>query len=195
MVTENNACDKVRKEVSIMRKLDKRIKKVTDIKTPFSEDFEELSNYIGFNAYGADDANCFHDLDVCFFGALKRVSNESYDSLNFSFTIDNGKPEGAMPFRYMILEKDLEPKEKKEKKYRPLSIDEFLDRFDIGEVIVVRSKSVPHYVYHVLFVGYLENGKNEMNIILGQYRFSLQELFSNYEYDNGDNWLCFGVEE
>ena len=30
-----------------MKKLDKRIQKVTDIKTPFSEDFEELSNYIG----------------------------------------------------------------------------------------------------------------------------------------------------
>ena len=47
----------------------------------------------------------------------------------------------------------------------------------------------------VLFVGYLENGKNEMNIILGQYRFSLQELFSSYEYDDGDNWFPFGVEE
>ena len=179
-----------------MRKLDKRIQKVTDIKTPFSEDFEELSNYIGFNAYGADDANCFHDLDVCFFGALKRVNNESYDSLNFSFTIDNGKPKGAMPFRYMILEKDLEPKEKKEKKYRPLSIDEFLNQFDIGEVIVFRSKAMPNIVCHVLFDGYMETGKeNDISIILGQHRFSLQELFSSYEYDNGDNWLCFGVEE
>ena len=173
-----------------MRKLDKRIKKVTDIKTPFSEDFEELSNYIGFNAYGADTVDSFYDLTNCYSGTLKRVDD---DDLGFPFIISISKE--VYPFRYMILEKDLEPKEKKEKKYRPLSIDEFLDRFDIGEVIVVRSKSVPHYVYHVLFVGYLENGKNEMNIILGQYRFSLQELFSNYEYDNGDNWLCFGVEE
>ena len=83
-----------------------------------------------------------------------------------------------------------------EKQYRAFTIDEFLNHFDIGEVIVVRSKSVPHYVYHVLFVGYLENGKNEMNIILGQYRFSLKELFSSYEYCDGDsdNWLNFGVE-
>lgn len=50
-----------------MRKMDKRIKKVTDIKTPFSEDFEELSNYIGFNVYGADDVNNFHNLETCFF--------------------------------------------------------------------------------------------------------------------------------
>ena len=175
-----------------MRKLDKRIQKVTDIKTPFSEDFEELSNYIGFNAYGADDVNHFHNLEACFFGALKHVS----DDANYSFVIDSGRPGDTMPFRYMILEKDLEPKEKKEKKYRPLSIDEFLDRFDIGEVIVVRSKSVPHYVYHVLFVGYVENGKdNEVAIILGQHRYSLNDLFTNYEYDGGDNWFPFGVEE
>lgn len=54
-----------------MRKMDKRIKKVTDIKTPFSEDFEELSNYIGFNVYGADDVNNFHNLETCFFWCIK----------------------------------------------------------------------------------------------------------------------------
>jgi hypothetical protein len=47
-------------------------------------------------------------------------------------------------------------------------------------------------------VGYVEDSKNNgMNIILGQYRFSLKELFSSYEYCDGDsdNWLNFGVEE
>ena len=175
-----------------MRKLDKRIQKVTDIKTPFSEDFEELSNYIGFNVYGADDVNNFHNLESCFFGALKHVSDDS----NYSFVIDNGRPGDTMPFRYMILEKDLESKEKKEKKYRAFTIDEFLNHFDIGEVIVFRSKVMPDYTLHLLFVGYVENGKdNEVAIILGQHRYSLNDLFTNYEYDGGDNWLCFGVEE
>lgn len=173
-----------------MRKLDKRIIKVTDIKTPFSEDFEELSNYIGFNVYGSDDVNHFHNLESCFFGALKHVSDDS----NYSFVIDSGRPGDTMPFRYMILEKDLESKEKKEKKYRPLSIDEFLNQFDIGEVIVFRSKVMPNIVCHVLFDGYTETDK-ETFVILGLHHYSLKELFSNYEYDNGDNWLCFGVEE
>lgn len=174
-----------------MRKLDKRIKKVTDIKTPFSEDFEELSNYIGFNVYGADDVNCFRDLDACYFGALKHVNN---DNLNYSFVIDSGRPGDAMPFRYMILEKDLEPKEKKEKQYRAFTIDEFINHFDIGEVVVFRSKTMPNIVCHVLFDGYTETDK-ETFVILGLHHYSLKELFSNYEYDNGDNWLCFGVEE
>ena len=174
-----------------MRKLDKRIKKVTDIKTPFSEDFEELSNYIGFNAYGADTVDSFYDLTNCYSGTLKRVDD---DDLGFPFIISISKE--VYSFRYMILEKDLEPQAKKEKKYRPLSIDEFLDRFDIGEVIVFRSKTMPNYVLHLLFVGYLENGKdNEVAIILGQHRYSLNDLFTNYEYDGGDNWFSFGVEE
>lgn len=103
-----------------MRKMDKRIKKVTDIKTSFSEDFEELSNYIGFNVYGADDVKHFHNLEACFFGALKRVDDDS----NYSFVIDNGRPGDTMPFRYMILEKDLDPKNKTEKKYRPFTLEE-----------------------------------------------------------------------
>jgi hypothetical protein len=85
-----------------------------------------------------------------------------------------------------------------EKQYRALTIDEFLDRFDIGEVIVFRSKVMPNIVCHVLFDGYMETGKeNDTSVILGQHRFSLQELFSSYEYCDGDsdNWFSFGVEE
>ena len=83
-----------------------------------------------------------------------------------------------------------------EKQYRAYTIDEFLNHFDIGEVIVFRSKAMPDYVLHLLFVGYVENGKdNEVAIILGQHRYSLNDLFTNYEYDGGDNWFSFGVEE
>ena len=82
-----------------------------------------------------------------------------------------------------------------EKQYRAFTIDEFLNHFDIGEVIVFRSKAMPNIVCHVLFDGYMETGKeNDTSIILGQHRFSLQELFSSYEYDGGGNWLNFGVE-
>jgi len=178
-----------------MRKLDKRIQKVTDIKTPFSEDFEELSNYIGFNAYGADDANCFHDLDVCFFGALKRVSNESYDSLNFSFTIDNGKPEGAMPFRYMILEKDLEPKNKTEKKYRPFTLEEFTDIFTVGLLIKFRRKGKVGYEKFLILNGY-EHEPDEHYVYIGYTPYTLNELFRDYEWQEHytEDFKPFGVE-
>ena len=81
-----------------------------------------------------------------------------------------------------------------EKQYRAFTIDEFLNHFDIGEVIVFRSKVMPNIVCHVLFDGYTETDK-ETFVILGLHHYSLKELFSNYEYDNGDNWFNFGVEE
>jgi hypothetical protein len=81
-----------------------------------------------------------------------------------------------------------------EKQYRAFTIDEFLNHFDIGEVVVFRSKVMPNIICHVLFDGYMETGK-EAFVILGQHRYSLQELFSSYEYSDGDNWFCFGVEE
>ena len=152
--------------------LDKKIKvkKIFDV---FS-DVEEVKKYYGKEVYCADFIENFSN--------LKLYTDKTKLKTFF--------PQECKPFL-------CGGRQEQEKQYRAFTIDEFLNHFDIGEVIVVRSKSVPHYVYHVLFVGYLENGKNEMNIILGQYRFSLQELFTSYEYCDGDSddWFCFGVEE
>ena len=183
-------------------KLDKRIKKVTDIKTPFSEDFEELSNYIGFNVYGTDDVNNFHNLEACFFGALKHVS----DDANYSFVIDNGRPGDTMPFRYMILEKDLEPKEKqyRQKQYRPYTLNEFLDKYTVCANIRIRQRDRT-YQYFGKLIGYgfptdpntgKQNGDNDAIVCIGGYSFKLTELFTDYEqYDNmKDIWVPYGME-
>lgn len=174
-----------------MKKLDKRIIKVTDIKTPFSEDFEELSNYIGFNVYGADDVNHFHNLETCFFGALKQV----YDDANYSFVIESGRSGDTMPFRYMILEKDLEPKNKTEKKYRPFTLEEFQQFFTIGQPIKFRRKAYRELINNVMFIGYREDNEG-LILLLGNAGYSLKELFEEYEYffENGKTWVMFGVE-
>ena len=180
-----------------MRKLDKRIQKVTDIKTPFSEDFEELSNYIGFNVYGADDFNDFHNLEACFFGALKYVYN---DDSNYPFVIDSGRPGNTMPFRFMILEKDLESKEKKEKKYRPFTLEEFQQFFTIGQPIKFRQKGAVGYERYLILNGY-SNYKlfDEIttDIYIGRGAYTLDELFSKYEWQASDTeeFKPFGVAE
>lgn len=178
-----------------MRKMDKRIRKVTDIKTPFSEDFEELSNYIGFNAYGADDVNCFHDLDACYSGTLKRVYD---DDSGFPFIISSSKE--VHPFRYMILEKDLEPKNKTEKKYRPFTMEEFNDLVEFGEFVSYRQKDKAH-TYCVMYVGnqYIsetEDNPQEDMVGLGPYYHSFEELLTDYEWlpADQDKWVPFGVE-
>lgn len=174
-----------------MRKLDKRIQKVTDIKTPFSEDFEELSNYIGFNAYGADTVDSFYDLTNCYSGTLKRVDD---DDLGFPFIISISKE--VYSFRYMILEKDLEPKNKTEKKYRPFTLEEFQQFFTIGQPIKFRRKAYRKLTHNVMFIGYREDDMG-LIVLLGNAAYFLEELFEEYEYffENGKTWVLFGVEE
>jgi hypothetical protein len=159
--------------------LDKKIKvkKIFDV---FS-DYEEVKKYFDKEVYCADFIENFSN--------LKLYTNK--------FVLKNVFPEECKPFlvggqqyRFILPAEFVE----QEKQYRAFTIDEFINHFDIGKVIVFRSKVMPNIICHVLFDGYMETGK-ETFVILGQHRYSLQELFSNYEYDNGDNWLCFGVEE
>ena len=159
--------------------LDKKIK-VKKIFDCFS-DVEEVKKYYGKEVYCADFIENFSN--------LKLYTNK--------FVLKNVFPEECKPFlvggqqyRFILPAEFVE----QEKQYRAFTIDEFLNHFDIGEVIVFRSKVMPNIVCHVLFDGYTETDK-ETFVILGLHHYSLKELFSNYEYDNGDNWFNFGVEE
>ena len=160
--------------------LDKKIK-IPTIYNLFS-DVAEVKKYYGKEVFCADFLENFSN--------LRLYTNRAKLKIFF--------PQECKPFlcggkqhRYILPCEFVEIKQ-----YRPLTIDEFLNRFDIGEVIVFRSKAMPDYVLHLLFDGYMETGKeNDTSIILGQHRFSLQELFGSYEYSDGDNWFPFGVEE
>ena len=163
--------------------LDKKIK-VKKIFDCFS-DIEEVKKYFGKEVYCADFIENFSNLKLY---TNKRILKNAF--------LQECKPflAGGQQYRYVLPYDFVE----QEKQYRAYTIDEFLNYFDIGEVIVFRSKAMPDYVLHLLFAGYVENGKdNEVAIILGQHRFSLKELFSSYEYCDGDsdNWFSFGVEQ
>lgn len=158
-----------------------KVKKIFDC---FS-DFEEVKKYYGKEVYCADFIENFSN--------LKLYTNKFDFKMFFQ---QECKPflVGGQQYRYVLPCEFVE----QAKQYRAFNIDEFLNHFDIGEVIVFRSKVMKNIVCHVLFVGYVETGKeNDRNIILGQHRYSLQELFGSYEYCDGenDNWLPFGVEE
>ena len=161
--------------------LDKKIK-VKKIFDCFS-DFEEVKKYFNKAVYCADFIENFSNLE--------RYTNTFIFK---EFHLQECKPFvcSGQRYRFILPAEFVE----QEKQYRAFTIDEFLNHFDIGEVIVFRSKAMPDYVLHLLFVGYVENGKdNEVAIILGQHRYSLNDLFTNYEYDGGDNWFNFGAEE
>ena len=161
--------------------LDKKIK-VKKIFDCFS-DFEEVKKYFDKEVYCADFIENFSNLERY---TNTFIFKEFYQQEYKPFVCS------GQQFRFILPADFVE----QEKQYRAFTIDEFLNYFDIGEVIVFRSKAMPDYVLHLLFDGYVENGKdNEVSIVLGHHRYSLEELFSNYEYDGGDNWFPFGVEE
>ena len=159
--------------------LDKKIKvkKIFDV---FS-DVEEVKKYYGKEVYCADFIENFSDLKSY---TNRKILKRSYPQECKPYLC------GGQMYRFILPAEFVE----QEKQYRAYTIDEFLNHFDIGEVIVFRSKVMPNIVCHVLFDGYMETGK-ETFVILGLHHYSLKELFSNYEYDNGDNWFNFGVEE
>ena len=161
--------------------LDKKIKvkKIFDV---FS-DFEEVKKYYGKEVYCADFIENFSNLKLY---TIKRKLKNSFPQECKPFLC------GGQQYRFILPCEFVE----QEKQYRAYTIDEFLDRFDIGEVIVFRNKAMSDYVLHLLFAGYAENGK-ETFVIFGLHHYSLKELFSNYEYRDGDsdNWFPFGVEE
>ena len=159
--------------------LDKKIK-VKKIFDCFS-DFEEVKKYFNKAVYCADFIENFSNLE--------RYTNTFIFK---EFHLQECKPFvcSGQRYRFILPAEFVE----QEKQYRAFTIDEFLNHFDIGEVIVFRSKVMPNIVCHVLFDGYTETDK-ETFVILGLHHYSLKELFSNYEYDNGDNWFNFGVEE
>ena len=159
--------------------LDKKIK-VKKIFDCFS-DFEEVKKYFNKAVYCADFIENFSNLE--------RYTNTFIFK---EFHLQECKPFvcSGQQYRFILPAEFVE----QEKQYRAFTIDEFLNHFDIGEVIVFRSKVMPNIVCHVLFDGYTETDK-ETFVILGLHHYSLKELFSNYEYDNGDNWFNFGVEE
>lgn len=163
--------------------LDKKIK-IPTIYNLFS-DVEEVKKYYGKEVFCADFLENFSNLRLY---TNRKILKRFYPQECKPYLC------GGQQYRFILPCEFVEPV----KQYRPLTIDKFLNRFDIGEVIVFRSKAMPDYVLHVLFDGYVENGNdndNEVSIILGQHRFSLKELFSSYEYSDGDNWFPFGVEE
>ena len=84
---------------------------------------------------------------------------------------------------------------KVEKKWRPFSPTEFEERFKIGQVVTFRSRG-SDYHGKWLYEGYATGGtlSDRYVLYLGA-RFSLEELFNDYEYQDADgNWRRFGVE-
>ena len=109
-----------------------KVKKIFDV---FS-DFEEVKKYYGKEVYCADFTENFSNLKLY---TNKRKLKTFYTQEFKPFLC------GGQMYRYVLPCEFVE----QEKQYRAFTIDEFLNHFDIGEVIVFRSKATTDFVYHL----------------------------------------------
>ena len=168
--------------------LDKRIKSLSDILTCF--DIERAKEFLGEKGYFAGDLYCFTDLRrVCPYGTLANVFDDPDDTFQ--------RKEDSIYYPYFVPECLLKIKEKQ---YRPYTFMEFTDKFTVGQPIKFRQKGAEGYERYLILNGYSHNqllGETTTDIYIGRGAYTLDELFSKYEWQEHytEDFKPFGVEE
>lgn len=169
--------------------LDKRIPNQNCIFTCF--DTECAEQYVGKQGYFTNCYTLFTNINSLDKGKLLKICDGSINEKYYTSV-------GEKYYSFFLPEDMLIPK-KKEKKYRPYTLIEFIDKFTIGRPVSFRRKDTKCSKYLVL-LGYWDEpceSKIVTYISFGSHYFSLDVLFEEYEWqdrDSGD-WKPFGVEE
>lgn len=185
-------------------KLDKRVKEGKRPLTCF--DLEESSGFLEKTGYFSNELDYFSDLsnanNCCsefWRGKLLRIQENK--RCVFKYLSIDGSREGS--YRFFLPEDWVLPAEKK---YRPYSLNEFLDEHEIGDKITFRLKleeQPEDFARHkVMICGYqtvtgTANTPGEGFVNLGGTLVSLQHMFETYETPNSylspEVWEPFGV--
>lgn len=118
------------------------------------------------------------------------------------------KPEDPAPFipydrpcayEYFLPAEWLKPEEP-ESKWRPFTLDEFIDRFDLEvgtRVFLIRYKTHPEHQKRLLLTGLIHDKDPGLcGVCLGGFQFTFSDLFDMFDVRFGEkDWQPFGVEE
>lgn len=169
-------------------KFDKRI---TDIKIMNCFTTEDAKRYLHTYGYFADHIEDFVELDKLDRAELADINQDfKYPYSSCCVLPCNDNFRFFLPCAFVADEK-----EKKEKKLRPYTLDEFLEIFNQGDVIRFRYKIDKSKIFS-LFLGYTI-GNGNISIEIGHGTYDLEELFKYYEWQrsNSEDYKPFGVEE
>lgn len=159
--------------------LDKRIK---EGKRPLScFDTEQAKEFLGKECYLSNSIADYADLNNV---TAKRILDDvSNTSIPYS-----SNPAGI--YCYCL---PCEWVKEHEKKYRPFLLNEFLNRYRLGNTVYFRRIGYKE-VKCAMFVEYVRGESPEENqIVLGNMRYTLAYLFKNHELSLEDIWQPFGV--
>jgi hypothetical protein len=171
--------------------LDKIIKEGKRPLTCF--DVEIAKQFIGKDGYFSHCIDNYADLENTVLGTLGSTGDTYYESFVCTEeTSDNYYYEFFMPSEWVK-----EP----EKRYRPYSLAEWIDKHEIGEVIHYRDKDYKQE-FCVMYSGYIiDDGEDIQDvrtigrIVLMFTGYFLEELFKDYEIEMNGEWQPFGVIE
>lgn len=154
-------------------------------------DVEKAKLFEGQKGYFSHCIENFADLKSTVFGTLGSIEEASCESFVCTEeTFDNYYYEFFMPAEWVK-----EP----EKKYRPYTLAEWIDKHGIGDVVIYRSKKAEGIELHHMYVGYAYGiGKNINKIgvgtlTLGVASYTFNYLFEDFELFYNGRWLPFGV--
>ena len=166
-------------------------------------DTEQAKQFIGKKCYFSDDARDFMNLDKADGDTLFYVAElqNIWTAEEYCFADNSNDYRFILPFEWV---KPEEPK----KKYRPYSLNEFLNEHEIGDKITYRlklDKQPENFIRRKdMICGYqIETGKADVPgeglINLGGMCVSLLAMFNTYETLNNywypEVWEPFGVIE
>ena len=178
--------------------LDKRIKEGKRPLTCF--DTEQAKEFLGKECYFS---NCkVHYKKLSSFEKFVNLTDYCIGTLTAIMDLGDrvfDVDQQCKEFRYCLPCEWVE--EKKEPKYRPYTLAEWIDEHEIGEVIHFRDKDYKQQ-FNVMYAGYIiDNGEDIQDIrtvgrIVFMYTgYFLEELFKDYEICINGEWQPFGVME
>ena len=166
-------------------KLDKRIIDRKYIYDCFNAD--DAREFIGEECFMANDIELFINLDRINVYTLDKIEDGFYNKEEDEYF------DFCLPVRW------LKPEEK-QKQYRPYTLMEFTNIFTVGLPIKFRKKGEVGNERYLILNGYSHNqliGETTTDIYIGIGAYTLDELFSKYEWQEHytEDFKPFGVEE
>lgn len=153
-----------------------------------AENKELIKPFLKKEGYFSNNLENFCLLDGCF----KRLLINVFKERKSCFTDDEGRD-----WKFFL---PVEWVKESEKKYRPYSLEEFLEIFGIGDLIYFKGKGCCDDVKVAMFTGYItdieridDKTPGACEVMLGIFHYSLFSLFEDFERFYNGRWWPFGV--